>query len=334
MDVSYSMTLAHSDTISRDDLLAQVKVLGGRLAVELRRAGYKGIPRWWFELTPTQLINWHRHGLIPRPTRRSLGRGRGMESRYPTYTVLQATAVALMQLLFRDLKRVRWAVWCLGFALTEGVRRDLVAEVRRWERQLGKNYRLFENGRPNNPIARLARGRAPLGFGRVRRRVGKDRFETLGRAFHEVLLGKFPDTGTYGADDYALMAQALEALEALDGQKVDAAQIAEAARLLSREASLPALRRVIETIPEVLLCRLRDEAQAVYRSLLAPGFEQAMVPPEFVIWWIALRYTSPTLRKAFDEVAPKMFWGDPEAPVMIRIYREQQKRRARKARRK
>jgi hypothetical protein len=196
----------------------------------------------------------------------------------------------------------------------------LTKEISEWEKQLGRNYRLFEEGRPNNPIAQMATGRAPRGFGYMRRRVGKTRFDTLGRIFHEVLLGKFRQPAPYDKNDYKLVGKAIGGeLE----KKAAIEKLPEALALLSRDANLGALRRAILTMPEGTLCRLRDEAQAVFRTLpLGPGVEQALVSPEFVIWWIGLRYTSPMMRKEFDEAAGAMFWGHPEPPMLVRIYRD------------
>src|SRR5215469_9921235 len=257
-----AMSTPPADTIARNDLLAEVRRVGRRFVTALRKAKYK-VPAWWFDLSPHQLIYWHRHGLIPRPTRRSLGRGRGMESRYPAWVVLQVTAIALMQLLFRDLESTGWAVWCMGFPLTDHARALLVREVKQWEKELGRNYRLFEEGRPNNPIAQMATGRAPRGFGSMRRRVGKGRFDTVARVFHEVLLGKFGPLAPYDRRDYQLVAKAiggsLEERAAVD-------KLPGALALLSREANLGALRQAILTMPDGTLCRLRDEAQAVFRS--------------------------------------------------------------------
>lgn len=314
------MSAAPPESIKRDALLAEVRRLGRDLASALRTAGYKA-PAGWFNLAPHQLVNWHRNGLIPRPTRRFLGRNRGTESRYPAHTALQAAAVAMMQLLFRDLKSTAWAVWCLGFDLTERVRADLVAEVAGWEQRLGKNYRLFEEGRPNNPIAQLATGRAPRGFGNIRRRVGKRRFDTVGRVFHEVLLGNFGPQASYDPSDYRLIAKAVGVV----GGEAPVARLPEALALLSREANLSALRRAIVTMPAGTLCLLRDEAQAIFRSLpVGDWIAQALVPPEFVIWWIGLRYTSPMMRAAFNASASAMFWGHPDPPLLVRLHRDLQ----------
>ncbi|WP_308464513.1 hypothetical protein [Ferrimicrobium sp.] len=59
------------------------------LLASLQEAGYF--------VTPRQLANWHRAGLLPKPTRKALGKGKGSVSFYPAGTSRQATAICGLQ---------------------------------------------------------------------------------------------------------------------------------------------------------------------------------------------------------------------------------------------
>ena len=77
-------------------------------------------------VTRDQLVRWHRSGLIPRPSVRHLGRGRGSESVYPPGTSLQVAALVEIKSRFRRLDDVGWLLWWGGFEVDEAVLRNRI----------------------------------------------------------------------------------------------------------------------------------------------------------------------------------------------------------------
>jgi hypothetical protein len=65
-------------------------------------------------VSEVQLEQWHKKGLLSRPRGSSLGRGRGMESRYP-FRPPEAAMVAGMRRKVRRLDLIGWYLWCFGF---------------------------------------------------------------------------------------------------------------------------------------------------------------------------------------------------------------------------
>ncbi len=117
------------------------------------------------DVSETQLVRWHKAGLLPRPTRHSLGRGQGTESRYPAVALSQVLAITWFFQQHRRLEEVRWALWCFGFGVTEGVRADLLKRLETWHAALLRGYRDFSQDRKPNLIDDLAFGRSPAWFG-------------------------------------------------------------------------------------------------------------------------------------------------------------------------
>jgi len=324
-----------SPWIERNHLLARLRTMAPGVAADARAYRLRVSARA-FRVSVHQLVRWHKAGLLPRPRRRSLGRGRGMESLYPRLALPQTLAIALMRQVFRNLESVRWCLWCMGFPVTESVRQALRRELAEQESRLRKGYERFRRGVRNNPIARLAEGGVPAGFGRARRRVGRAKFETLGRMFHEVLLGEFGREAGYDGADYELVLRAIApfgetrtASSAKAGTKLH--DVEGALSLLSREFNLSALRKTLEAASVGVLCRIRDEAQTLYRNLgLFEGIERSFVPKEFFLLWFAVRHASPTLRQEIERAATMdTAWMTPEPTMLARVGQQQAKARRR-----
>src|SRR2546426_7751138 len=132
---------------------------------ELRKAG--------FRVSADQLERWHKAGLLLRPTRRPLGRGKGTESRYPPFVVLQAVTVALLRKRLRDLDLIGWYLWCCGFPPTDRARALLLRLAAKEQRDATKDLEEFEREEPGNRIEASATRRLPTLLGQMRRRVGR-----------------------------------------------------------------------------------------------------------------------------------------------------------------
>jgi hypothetical protein len=92
---------------SRDDLIKLAASLG-------------------YAVTAAQLARWHRAGLLPRPSQRSLGRGRGTETVYPVGTSVQLVALCHMKDEERRLDRLAFGLWWDGFTVDLNVVRVLL----------------------------------------------------------------------------------------------------------------------------------------------------------------------------------------------------------------
>ena len=103
-----------------------------------------------YPVTPAQLARWHRAGLLPRPSQRPLGRGRGTMTTYPLGTAAQVVALCQIRDDERRLDRVAFRLWWAGFTVDLAViREQLQAVVRTIEADLQ---------RPADDPPRRARG--------------------------------------------------------------------------------------------------------------------------------------------------------------------------------
>ncbi len=306
-------------------------------------------------------MRWHKAGLLPRPTRRSLGRGRGMESRYPAIALSQVLAITWFFQQHRRLEEVRWALWGFGFDVTEGVRTDLLKRLEAWHTGLRRGYRDFCQDRRPNPVNDLAFGRSPAWFGSTRRRVGKQNAETVGRIGVELLLGALHSAKVgaprpierYDKRDFELLLRATEfSVEAPTGRHGLATIVGgvpDALVAISESVSFPVMRRLIRASTADDLCSLRDEAQTIFGWLLGSAMKQAKQPeaPRLHVRWggrtvtAALRwdrsflprdafYLWVVLRRSplFGEWLHAMLNGpgvpSPRPPALIRIRRKSQ----------
>jgi hypothetical protein len=80
-------------------------------------------------VTPTQLVRWHRAGLLPRPSQRSLGRGRGTTTTYPPGTAAQVVALCQIKDDERRLDRIAFRLWWEGFNVDLAVIREQLQAV-------------------------------------------------------------------------------------------------------------------------------------------------------------------------------------------------------------
>jgi hypothetical protein len=72
-------------------------------------------------VTAAQLVRWHRSGLLPRPSQRSLGRGRGTMTVYPPGAAAQVVALCQIREGERRLDRIAFRLWWEGFAVDQAV---------------------------------------------------------------------------------------------------------------------------------------------------------------------------------------------------------------------
>lgn len=299
-DVSCSMTRAAAAKLIERDAVLQY----------LRRKGLR--------TTSDQLTRWHKAGLIPRPKRQSLGRGRGMRSLYPVITLPQAHAAAFALRITRSLPEARWMVWCLGFpGLTKLVKRDLSDILKRYERDFRTALAAFARGEQGNPISELATSRrVSSDWGPVRRRIGSARVETVARMLHEIALGRLDESRGYEPEDFTLARDAILARDpsVAAALTTDPSLMREALLTASRELNLPLVGRALRSAPEWLLVLVRKEAASLWRGYVGilPETWASIPTPEFFLLWLSFRWISPTLNEAVNEAVERQEIPMPE----------------------
>ena len=111
------------------------------------------------EISHTQLVRWHRAGLLPRPKRRGLGRGKGTETYYPPGTWKQLEALLRAKREDRRLREIAWRMWLEGFPVEEFIRSDFTSSAEAFMEDLRSALDRFDSAEdqdsgPNfaNPI--------------------------------------------------------------------------------------------------------------------------------------------------------------------------------------
>lgn len=311
--------------LERSQLLAAIRQNAPLFAAQFPR-GFP-ISLRGLRVSGHQLTRWNKAGLLPRPRRRSLGRGRGMASYYPAFAVVQALLIAGLLQIMRDLEDVRWAMWCFGFSVTEGVRQALLRDLEQNERRAKHTYTQFKSDVLQNPISQLTLGRAPRGLGAVRRSVGRAHMETLGLMVYEMMLGCFGEKAAkYDRGDYAAALKGLYVITRPGERAVPTPNEIDGARktlsTVSREFGLPALQRALREASAPVLCLVRNEATAFYQSLPPEENRVSLLPREFFLLWFAMRVASPTLHDPIERAIRAPDWPRPEPALLQRIAAE------------
>jgi hypothetical protein len=157
-----------------------------------------------FTVTKSELARWHRAGLLPRPQRYSLGRGRGMVSVYPTGTTDQLLALCLIHRSEKRLPCVAWRLWWEGYPVPiPSIRQFLEGARAQWQQGVEELRHLQEHPEQLSKlldritVMRLARGT----LAQARKRVSRKHFPTLVDVLVRVASGTFegyainPETG-------------------------------------------------------------------------------------------------------------------------------------------
>lgn len=158
-----------------------------------------------FIITKTELARWHRAGLLPRPQRRSLGRGRGMVSVYPPGTTDQLLALCTIHHSEKRLPYVAWRLWWAGYDVPMSYAQQFLEEAAAtWRRAIEELQALAEH--PEMMAEQIERTRIkrfpfkPLT--QARKRVGRKDFPTFIAILVRIASGTFegyliePQTGT------------------------------------------------------------------------------------------------------------------------------------------
>jgi len=157
-----------------------------------------------FTVTKTELARWHRAGLLPRPLRRSLGRGRGMASIYPPGTADQLLALCTIHRSEKRLPYVAWHLWWEGYTIPLSSIREFLEGTRaQWQQGIEELRQLHEYP---EKLSKLLGRTAVMRFSQktlaqARKRVGRENFPTFMKVLADVGSGTFegyaihPETG-------------------------------------------------------------------------------------------------------------------------------------------
>jgi hypothetical protein len=154
-------------------------------------------------VTSTQLIRWHRDGLLPRPRQVARGKKQGTVTAYPEIAAPLATFLALKIALAKKKRRrlgldqLAWAAWLAGYPLTARIRPLLIERYRQHLSEARHALDSFENEVPGNPIDSAPD--VPLRLGK--RRVPRPFRPTMVRVMFEAMAGTF-EPRRYEAEDY------------------------------------------------------------------------------------------------------------------------------------
>jgi hypothetical protein len=170
----------------------------GSLAYLLCQAGH--------DISRDQLARWHRAGLLPKPATKPLGRGRGTASLYPAIAYPQALALAELLKRDRHFPSVGWGLWWRGYGVGDAHWRTRLATSAATldkmlprlkailappddatDRQTDKAAELLRQGLD---LAYVASNAPPI-FKRMRKALGKERFDQFVAAMLEMAVGAF-----------------------------------------------------------------------------------------------------------------------------------------------
>ncbi len=156
-----------------------------------------------FTVTKPELARWHRAGLLSRPERRSLGRGRGMVSVYPPGTADQLLALCMFHRSEKRLPYVAWRLWWAGYDVPMCYpQRFLEQAAATWHREIGMLQELQEH--PEMMTELIERTRimrfSSKTLAQARKRVGRKNFPTFVGVLVRVASGTFEG---YAIDPHA-----------------------------------------------------------------------------------------------------------------------------------
>jgi hypothetical protein len=181
-----------------------------------------------FTVTRTELARWHRAGLLPRPQRRSLGRGYGMVSVYPPGTTEQLLALCTLHRSEKRLPYVAWRLWWEGYPVPISCVQQFLEEARiHWQQGIDELQKLQEHP---EQLSKVLDQSAVMRFSRktlssARRRIGREDFPIFVGVLVRIALGTFegyevhPETGI---DEHHIVEKGLGLLRARKNRLVNA----------------------------------------------------------------------------------------------------------------
>ena len=140
-----------------------------------------------YVLSATQLVRWHRAGLLPRPQQHPLKDARGTCSLYPPGTGEQVLLLCSLRTRERRLAHLAWQLWLAGYRVEYGIIRaqlqQATGRISRWMHwfaDLKQAVSQHDSEQVLDLIERYAEGPLRLQpLRRIRKRVGREHFSTF-----------------------------------------------------------------------------------------------------------------------------------------------------------
>jgi hypothetical protein len=246
-----------------------------------------------YQVTNAQLLRWVQAGLLPRPRREGLGRGRGGRSYYPGITVKQAGALAELLKRDRNLAEAGWRLWLIGYPVTLFARALLLEELTAQEAALRDELARLRKGRRSRFAVGVRRERGDPALARVRAMLNEGGLQTMGRMVAEQLLGilrteKYTDEEW---DNYGDATVAMVFPDLLDRPGLaDSTTFKSGIQKLTHDANLKQRRAMLKRTDDKLLVTARNEVQWLWEYFRDP------VAPEFpfpnrgdFLWFLGVR---------------------------------------------
>lgn len=228
-----------------------------------------------FSVSKPQLARWHREDLLPRPVRRSLGRGRGMISIYPLGTRERLLALCAIHREERRLPYVGWRLWWAGGEVpVHQIRVFMEEAATEWQSAV---QALAKRGQRSklawDYIDRAATARTDRGtLRRARKRVGSKRFSTFAALMLDAASGTFPDNTEKDDEDILLRGLGLGRARTDvvgDAQPWFQGDVVQEIRRLSKLLRSVDLPRHLKITSDSDLCQARDDLRSLFQMINA-----------------------------------------------------------------
>lgn len=155
-----------------------------------------------YSLTEDRLARWHRQGLLPSPSVKHLGKGRGTTSLYPSGTTRQLLDLLSIRQKHRSLVEVGFRLWLAGYPVSDRYSFDYLGEVAEQHDRIictlkaARDRILSDDEKVQDEawaeIDQFAKKRIELKFvRRIRKRVSVGKFETFIRLLLDIATGEF-----------------------------------------------------------------------------------------------------------------------------------------------
>jgi len=146
-------------------------------------------------ISPTQLVRWHRAGLLPRPRQQPLKTARGTRSLYPRGTGEQLLLLCRLRTTERRLTHLAWQLWLAGYPVALRLIRAQFAQAAlrfaRWIAWFGDFKQAIQardiSEEALDLIEYYAEGDLHIQpLRRIRKRIGRQSFSTFLRMLIEL----------------------------------------------------------------------------------------------------------------------------------------------------
>ena len=256
------------------------------------------------EISVAQLNRWSRRRLIPKPRRRGLGRGEGVESEYPVLTFMHAVLLDSMLRESYTLDGVGWTMWCIGLPVTDGVRLIL---QRAFEKK-----RKWIDATMTAPVEEQAdHGDHKPADGSERARLAQETSVGV-QVVHDMLLGIFEPEH----HDLQIVRRAF------DTEHLPTDELGALFTDVSQSVGLSAIERVIEDASNNDLESWRNEIQTVRAHLGGGGpSSTARLPLWTYGQWVGLRAAEHPIAAALLKALETLGHPERNYPPLIQVMR-------------